>query len=86
VLRVTFVMEQHLGHRTYYLNLRRRLVALPAQIQAAWAEVHYAPQGELWERVPGLPAYVRGTLRGRAEVRPTCSSSTRRCRRCSAGP
>jgi glycosyltransferase involved in cell wall biosynthesis len=66
---VTFVMEQHLGHRTYYLNLRRRLVALPAQIQAAWAEVHYAPQGELWERVPGLPAYVRGTLRGRAEVR-----------------
>jgi glycosyltransferase involved in cell wall biosynthesis len=31
--------------------------------------VHYAQRGGLWERVPGLPAYLRGTLRGRSEVR-----------------
>jgi glycosyltransferase involved in cell wall biosynthesis len=66
--RVLCVMEQHLGHRTYYENLRR-FVAAEAAIEVQWAAVTYQTPAGWSERVPYLPAHVRGTLRGRAEVR-----------------
>lgn len=59
-------MEQHLGHRTYYLNLRRHVE--PAPISSRWIEVTYMEPGGLWERLP-MPLHARGTLRGRSQVR-----------------
>jgi glycosyltransferase involved in cell wall biosynthesis len=67
-VRVTFVMEQHLGHYTYYSNLRRFIDLSPA-IEASWAPITYAEPGGIWERLPLLPAHLRGTLRGRKQVR-----------------
>ena len=63
-----FVLEQHLGHRTYAQNLQR-FVAPDVTLAAAWAPVHYAPSRAAWEKLPGLPASLRGGLRGRHEVR-----------------
>lgn len=67
-LQVTFVMEQHLGHRTYYENLRAS-VDRDDTIAPRWVEVRYAEQDAWWECLPGLSERVRGTIRGRAEVR-----------------
>lgn len=64
---MTFVMEQHLGHQTYYQNLQR-FVASEPQIDAAWVPVTYTTPGGLWEHFPLVPKGMRGTLRGRAEV------------------
>ncbi|MCB8983675.1 MAG: glycosyltransferase family 4 protein [Ardenticatenaceae bacterium] len=68
MLTVTFLMEQHIGHRTFYENLRRFIEPTP-QIAARWVEVSYFQPGGLWERLTILPQNVRGTLRGRAQVR-----------------
>ena len=65
---VTFLMEQHIGHRTFYENLRRFIDPCP-EIEAHWVEVSYYRAGGLWERLPFLPQHIRGTLRGRAQVR-----------------
>lgn len=64
----TFVMEQHIGHRAFYENLRRFID--PAQhIQADWVEVTYnQPPSGIWDYLP-LSEHIRGTLRGRAQVR-----------------
>lgn len=67
-LRATFVMEQHLGHQTYYQNLRR-FVEEDSTLQATWIPVHYARQQGLWERLPLVPRGLKGSLRGRSEVR-----------------
>lgn len=66
-LHATFVMEQHLGHRTFYENLRRHVDTDPA-VAATWVEVAYAPATARWERLPGISPQLRGTLRGRREV------------------
>lgn len=50
-LRACFVMEQQLGHKTYYQNLRRYVDADP-RMQARWVEVTYW-QSDGWpERSP----------------------------------
>lgn len=61
-------MEQHIGHRAYYENLRRFVDQSP-ELQADWVEVTYAQPGSLWERVPLLPQRFKGTLVGREQVR-----------------
>jgi glycosyltransferase involved in cell wall biosynthesis len=66
--RALFVVEQHLGHRTYYENLRR-FVDESREIDASWVLVSYTQPAGLIEWLPGLPGDVRGTLRGWAEVR-----------------
>jgi glycosyltransferase involved in cell wall biosynthesis len=66
--RALFVVEQHLGHRTYYENLRRFVDENP-HLVASWAPVTYNQPAGLIERLPGLPMSIQGTLRGRAEVR-----------------
>ncbi len=66
-LRVAFAMEQQVGHRTYYENLKH-FIEQDGAIEAMWLPItYYAPHG-LIERLP-LPAQVRGTLRGRQQVR-----------------
>jgi glycosyltransferase involved in cell wall biosynthesis len=61
-------MEQHLGHATYCQNLRQ-FIDRSDSLEARWIPVTYAAQGGLWEQIPGLPASLRGAVRGRAQVR-----------------
>lgn len=68
MLRVTFVMEQHLGHQTYYQNIRRFLENEP-RIQPTWVPVTYDEPGGVIEKLSLLPKQVRGTLRGAQQVR-----------------
>jgi glycosyltransferase involved in cell wall biosynthesis len=68
MLSTSFIMEQHLGHRSYYENLRR-VVDQSSSIQPEWVEVTY--QGS-WGRSKNLrfiPERLRGSLDGRAQVR-----------------
>jgi len=68
VLRLLFVMEQPLGNRTYYLNLRRYVDAMP-HIEAKWVEVtyfHAAGDSKPWHTL--LPGHARGFLAGRSQV------------------
>jgi glycosyltransferase involved in cell wall biosynthesis len=65
--RVAFVTEQHLGHATFAMNLRK-VVAEVDTVDACWVPVHYAAGG--WsERLTVLPESIRAMLRGRREVR-----------------
>ena len=58
-------MEQHLGHQTYYENLRAAVVR-SAQLRAGWVPVEYAaPQLPL---VGHLPRLVRGPIIGRVRI------------------
>lgn len=68
MLRVAFVMEQHLGHQTYYQNIRRFIEADPF-IQPTWVPVTYNVPGGVIEKLSVLPRHLRGTLRGRQQVR-----------------
>jgi glycosyltransferase involved in cell wall biosynthesis len=64
----TFIMEQHIGHRSYYENLRR-YIDQSANIDPEWIEVTYQ---ESWGRSKTLrfiPERLRGSLDGRAQVR-----------------
>lgn len=67
MIYATFIMEQHLGHRTLYQNLRRFIEA-DRRVCAAWAPVTYTTDS-LWGRFPFLPAGVRGALTGRSQAR-----------------
>jgi len=64
-LTIAFVVEQHLGHRTYAENLARAMAAMPG-VQATWIPVRYEHDVP-WSR--WLPSeQLRAVLRGRAEV------------------
>ena len=62
---VTFVMEQHLGHRTYYENLRAHVDS--DRYDAVWVPVDYAIT-PLIDRVP-VPKSVKVALSARQAVR-----------------
>ena len=68
MIRAIFVMEQHIGHRTFYENVRRYVDADPS-VEAHWVEVTYREPAGLWERLPLLPERRKGPLRGFQEVR-----------------
>ncbi len=68
MIDVAFVMEQHIGHRSYYQNLRRFIEREP-RIRPTWVEVTYEPENQVWNRWPILPAHLRATLNGRTQVR-----------------
>lgn len=68
MIRATFIMEQHLGHRSYYENLRQVVDQCPL-IEPTWVPVTYAQTDSLWERLPLLSPHVRGTLAGRMQVK-----------------
>ncbi len=67
MVRATFVMEQHLGHQTYYQNIRS-FVDDDAQIQANWVLVTYTHTNGVWEHIAFLPQRIRGILNGRKQV------------------
>ncbi|MFN0072761.1 MAG: glycosyltransferase family 4 protein, partial [Chloroflexota bacterium] len=65
--RVAFIMEQVLGHVTHDLTLRS-VINNRSDIYSTWIPVTY--RGDGWiERFRGIPAAVRSTLRGAAQVR-----------------
>lgn len=68
MIRAKFIMEQHVGLRSYYENLRR-FVDEFGQIEAIWVEVSYEEPGLIWNRLPLLPDHWRGTLVGRSQTR-----------------
>ncbi len=74
MLRVCFIMEQHLGHQTYAQNIRRFLEHDP-QIVAEWVPVTYTKPNGAIEKLPFLTTHMRGTLRGRQQVRAAMHNS-----------
>ncbi len=64
----TFIMEQQVGHQTFYKNLRRFIERKP-DLETAWAEVTYKNPDNVWERLPLVPNGIRGPLVGRSQVR-----------------
>jgi glycosyltransferase involved in cell wall biosynthesis len=66
--RVTFVMEQHIGHRTYYQNLRSCVEDVD-EIDASWVEITYEDSASPWSRYSLLPRSIKGTLVGRSQAR-----------------
>lgn len=67
MIQATFVMEQHLGHRAYYENMRHFIDPV-AQLQARWVEITYTSAESLWQRLPWLPHSLRAALIGREQV------------------
>ena len=63
--RVTFVLERHVGLRTYAENLNVMLNDVDG-VDTSWVWVDYAVSGGWWERLP-LDS-LRAMLRGRVEV------------------
>ncbi len=65
-MNVTFFMEQHIGHHSYYENLRRGVEVLP-NIRSQWVEVTYE-SGDQRAGLKLFPKAVRGPFTGRAQV------------------
>jgi glycosyltransferase involved in cell wall biosynthesis len=68
MVRAAFFMEQHIGHRAYYENLRRFVESCP-EIRSNWVEVNYHEEGGMLSSLPFLPDRVKATLAGRSQVR-----------------
>ncbi len=69
MINVTFLMEQHIGHKTFCQNLRR-FIEPSRQLHSRWVDItYYTEPGYLWERFPFLPAKIRGSLTARMQVR-----------------
>jgi glycosyltransferase involved in cell wall biosynthesis len=68
MIKATFFMEQHIGHRAYYDNLRRH-IDCAREIEPTWIEVTYHSQHSLWQQLPGIPSTMRGALVGRDQTR-----------------
>jgi glycosyltransferase involved in cell wall biosynthesis len=63
--RIAFVFEEHLGHYTHALNVRR-IIEARTDIDASWVTVQFAESAQWWEHLPSEP--IRLALRGRREV------------------
>ena len=73
MIRTTFLMEQHIGHYSYYQNLRRFIDRAP-EVQATWVPITYHKQHSWLNWMP-LPTGLRGTLVGRKQVEEGLSST-----------
>lgn len=76
MIHAAFFMEQHIGHRSYYQNLREVIDKLP-QIQASWVPITYDPSKTLWNRLPLWFPRLQGAFAGRTEVRQGLRQTTR---------
>jgi glycosyltransferase involved in cell wall biosynthesis len=66
MIRATFVMEQHVGHWTYYQNLRHYVEQDP-RIQATWVPVTYSSPHSWFNALP-VSQTIRGSLIGRDQA------------------
>jgi glycosyltransferase involved in cell wall biosynthesis len=64
----TFFMEQHLGHRVHYQNLRA-FIDRSGQIHPTWVPITYTGVNNFIERFPLFPSNIRGSLICRRQVR-----------------
>lgn len=67
-LRIGFVMEQVIGHVTWYQNLRRAVTALN-EVEARWVETKLFEEDGLLEHIPGLPTVLQSGGRALLDVR-----------------
>ena len=70
-VRATFFMEQHIGHKTYYQNLRRFIdSSSPADshIVPCWVEITYKNPRGLMRYLPLPKGHLRDILIGREQV------------------
>lgn len=75
-LRAGFVMDQSLGHITYYHNLRRAVADFD-EVDSRWVESKLETKlpakrydiRSLWDRLPGVPSYVRQGGRALIDMR-----------------
>ena len=67
-IRAAFVMEQHIGHYSFYKNLRQFIDPSPL-VDASWVTVTYKTPQTVWNRLTFLPQTVRGPMIGRSQVR-----------------
>lgn len=67
MLKVNFVMEQHVGHRTFYLNLRRFIEPLN-DLESNWVPLTYEDPQSRWHKIPFFPERIKGPLIGRDQV------------------
>ncbi|MBE0699130.1 MAG: glycosyltransferase, partial [Anaerolineaceae bacterium] len=67
-IRAAFVMEQHLGHLSFYENLRQFVEQSP-EIHATWVKVTYEDPDSPWDRLSFIPKHLRGSLTGRFQIR-----------------
>ncbi len=68
MISATFVMEQHLGHRSYFQNLRR-FIDPSELVDVNWVNVTYKQSKTIWNHIPLLPEKLRGPIIGRAQAR-----------------
>ncbi|MFZ0547941.1 MAG: glycosyltransferase family 4 protein [Candidatus Promineifilaceae bacterium] len=69
MIRVNFVMEQHVGLMTYYQNLRH-YIETDSRIEANWIDVTYrASEESWWSKVSFLPEHIKGTMVGMRQTR-----------------
>jgi glycosyltransferase involved in cell wall biosynthesis len=70
-MRIGFVMEQVLGHVTWYQNLRRGVEATGPQrgVEARWVETAMWDAAGRLERTPGGPAFVKASGRAYLDLR-----------------
>lgn len=75
MVRVIFLMEQHIGHKTYYENLRR-FADQERDLQCVWVPITYKDSSRLLDLTPGLSTHVRGSLHGALQVRRALDTNT----------
>jgi glycosyltransferase involved in cell wall biosynthesis len=68
MIRASFFMEQHVGHRTFYRNLRD-CIDLDPRIAANWVEITYQDPDSNWGKILYLPENLKGSFIGRQQVR-----------------
>src|SRR5687767_7617192 len=70
-LRLGLVMEQVLGHVTWYQNLRRGVEATAPErgVDARWVETAMWDATGRLERMPGLPDFVKASGRAFLDMR-----------------
>jgi glycosyltransferase involved in cell wall biosynthesis len=68
MIKATFLMEQHIGHRSYYANLRRHIERIQ-QVDPTWVEITYQNENSFWQHMPGIPGSLRGTMIGWEQTR-----------------
>jgi glycosyltransferase involved in cell wall biosynthesis len=68
MVRAIFLMEQHIGHKTYYENLRH-FAEQEQDLECIWVPITYAGSSRLLDAAPGLSKHVRGSLHGALQVR-----------------
>jgi hypothetical protein len=61
-------MEEHVGHYTYFQNLRQYMDFAPSK-DTTRIEMTFNEAYSLWGRLPGLPSSVRGVLVGNSQLR-----------------